>query len=217
MGAGTTIITVRRVLRDELGWIWPIVLLGCVVRQRALLARIRWAAPGVPRAEARYARRLALASAVYLSLSARLGQPRAYAVMRRLLLPIGIDLPRGVLARMTVSATTSPMERLMVFQRRMQQSEGGQFNTRVYDTCDATTCAYHITRCVVVEVFTATGTPELARLICDVDRVFFAEAFPEFGFSRGDSWENTIAYGRPSCEFMLTLRTPEDSKQPSLG
>ncbi|NTU84990.1 MAG: L-2-amino-thiazoline-4-carboxylic acid hydrolase [Chloroflexales bacterium] len=217
MGAGSSITTVRRVLRGELGWIWPVFLLGCVVRQRVLLARTRWAAPGVPRAEARYAGRLALASAVYLSLSARLGQRRAYAVMRHLLLPIGIALPRGVLARMTVSATTSPMERLMAFQRRMQQSEGGRFNTRVYDTCDATTCAYRITRCVVVEVFTATRTPELARLICDVDRVFFAEAFPEFGFSRGDSWENTIAYGKPHCTFTLALRTPEASEQSPLG
>lgn len=217
MGMGSTITTVRRVLRGELGWIWPLVLLGCALRQRALLARTRWSAPGIPRAEARYARRFALASAVYLSLCARLGQPRAYEVMRRLLLPIGIALPREVLARMTLSATTSPMERLMAFQGRMQQSEGGRFNTRVYDTSDVTTCAYRITRCVVVEVFTATGTPELARLICDVDRVFFAEAFPEFVFSRGDSWENTIAYGMPHCTFTLALRTPETSEQSPLG
>lgn len=59
---------------------------------------------------------------------------------------------------------------------------------------------------MVHEVFTAAGTPELTRLICDVDRVFFAQAFPEFTFSRSDSWENTIAYGRPRCAFMLTLR-----------
>lgn len=217
MGMGSTITTVRRVLRGELGWSWPIVLLGCAVRQRALLARTRWSAPGVPRAEARYAGRLALASAMYLSLSARLGQPHAYAVMRRLLLPIGLALPREALARMTLGATTSPMERLMAFQRQMQQSEGGRFNTRVYGTCDASTCAYRITRCVVVEVFTATGTPELARLICDIDRVFFAEAFPEFGFSRGDSWENTIAYGKPHCTFTLALRTPEAFEQSPLG
>jgi hypothetical protein len=52
---------------------------------------------------------------------------------------------------------------------------------------------------------TALGTLELARLICEVDRVFFAEAFPELAFSRGDSWENTMAYGKPACELMLVL------------
>jgi hypothetical protein len=211
MRTESTITTVRRVLRSELGWVWPIVLLGTLVRQRALLAATRWAAPGAPADEARYARRLALASALYLILRARLGRPRAYAAMRRLLIPIGLALPRGVLARTPASPSSSPMARMLAFQRQMQQSAGGQFNTRVYDRRDATTCAYHITRCVVVEVFTATGTPELARLICDVDRVFFAEAFPEFEFSRGDSWETTIAYGQPACVFMLTLRPPGDA------
>jgi hypothetical protein len=210
METGATITTIRRVLRDELGWAWPIFLLGCVLRQRALLAPTHWATRGAPAAEARYARRLALASAVYLGLCTRVGQPRAYQAMQRLLTPIGGALPRTMLAQMG-STSLRPMERLMAFQRRMEQSEGGRFNTRVYGTSDTTTCAYRITRCVVVDVFTALGTPELARLICEVDRVFFAEAFPEFAFSRGDSWENTMAYGKPACEFMLVLRTPGDS------
>ena len=205
MEALTTIATVRRVLRRELGRIWPIFLLGSLVRRRAIITRTRWATPAVHPAEARYARRLALASAVYLSLSARIGQPRAYAAMRQLLLPIGLAEPRKVLANMG-RLSEHGMARLMTFQRRMQQSDGGRFNVRGYHTADATTCHYTITRCVVHEVFTAAGTPELTRLICDVDRVFFAQAFPEFTFSRSDSWENTIAYGRPRCAFMLTLR-----------
>ena len=205
--AVSTIATIRGVLRSQLGRRWPLFLLGCAVRGRALIASTRWATAAVSRAEARYASRLALASAVYLSLSTRIGQPRAYNLMRQLLLAIGCMAPRRVLTSMN-DPPTSAMDRLMAFQRRMQQSDAGRFNTRVYRTVDATTCHYTITRCIVSEVFTAAGTPELTRLICEVDRVFFAQAFREFAFSRGDSWENTIAYGRQCCEFILTLRTP---------
>lgn len=127
MEALTTIATVRRVLRRELGRIWPIFLLGSLVRRRAIITRTRWATPAVHSAEARYARRLALASAVYLSLSARIGQPRAYAAMRQLLLPIGLAEPRKVLANMG-RLSEHGMARLMTFQRRMQQSDGGRFN-----------------------------------------------------------------------------------------
>ena len=43
----------------------------------------------------------------------------------------------------------------------------------------------------------------LGKLFCEVDREFFPEAFPDFRFHRGDSWDNTIAYGKDHCDFIF--------------
>jgi hypothetical protein len=44
-----------------------------------------------------------------------------------------------------------------------------------------------------------------------VDRVFYEKAFPELLFHRGDSWENTIAYGKDHCDFIFELKTEDYS------
>jgi hypothetical protein len=56
------------------------------------------------------------------------------------------------------------------------------------------------------DFFTEVGTPELTRLFCEVDREFFPRAFPDLRFYRGDSWENTIAYGKNQCEFIFETK-----------
>jgi hypothetical protein len=47
------------------------------------------------------------------------------------------------------------------------------------------------------------GTPELTRIFCASDHEFSPKAFPEFEFSRGDSPENTLAYGKTRCEYLF--------------
>ncbi len=34
----------------------------------------------------------------------------------------------------------------------------------------------------------------------------FTEAFPDLEFTRGDSWENTIAFGKDHCEYILEVK-----------
>lgn len=52
-------------------------------------------------------------------------------------------------------------------------------------------------------IYQETGTPELARLLCESDNEFWPQRCPDFEFHRGDSWENTIAYGREQCDFIF--------------
>ncbi len=59
--------------------------------------------------------------------------------------------------------------------------------------------------------------PELTRLFCEVDTEFFAEAFPEFRFHRGDSLENTVAYGKDHCVFIFERRASESVELASIG
>jgi len=95
------------------------------------------------------------------------------------------------------------MERLMAFNNLMDQKGAPRFNKREYVKQDENICHFLITRCVFNDFFAETGTSELTKLFCEVDHRFFPEAFPDFRFHRGDSWENTIAYGKDHCEFVF--------------
>jgi hypothetical protein len=41
------------------------------------------------------------------------------------------------------------------------------------------------------------------QAIAEATREYWPQAAPEFRFHRGDSWENTIAYGKEHCEFIF--------------
>ena len=197
-----TISILGSVLSREVGWSWPVFLVGCWGKSRAVFRRTRWATPAVPEEEARYAQRFSLAAAMYLRLIERLGREQAFAVMRKILLPIGDATSRRFYDSLDLSHV-SGIERFMAFKTRMQDTVEDRFNVREYITVDATTCHYVIRRCLAHDFFSEAGTPELTRLICEADQVFFPAAFPDLTFSRGDSWENTIAYGRDHCEYVL--------------
>lgn len=197
-----TISILGSVLSKELGWAWPVFLVGCLSRSNTVFGRTRWATPAVPTEEARYAQRFSLAAAMYLRLIERLGREQALAVMRKILLPIGDATSRRFLDSLDL-VHVSGIERFMAFKTRMQDTVEDRFNVREYITVDATTCHYVIKRCLAYDFFSEAGTPELTRLICEADNVFFPQAFPDLTFSRGDSWENTIAYGQDHCEYVL--------------
>jgi hypothetical protein len=99
------------------------------------------------------------------------------------------------------------MARLMAFHDLMDDRGAPRFNTRIYKEKTASRCHFVITRCVFMDFFAAVNAPELTRFFCEVDRRFFPDAFPDIGFHRGDTWENTIAYGKPECEFVFEKKT----------
>lgn len=94
----------------------------------------------------------------------------------------------------------------MAYRARMDNSDADRFNVKEYLTVNETTCHYILKRCVAFDLFSELGTPELARFFCQGDEKFFPVAFPDLIFTRGDSWENTIAYGKDHCEYQLTTK-----------
>ena len=188
------------VLSDVAGWKWPCVLAKSLVRKRKLFASTRWAHE--TGGESEFVKRFALASAVYLELADRIGKHDAFEAMRRILVPIGCGEQWGHV-RSLRNPEAAPMGRLMAFHDLMDKVGAPQFNRRDYVEQRDDVCHFIITRCIFNDFFTEAGTPELTRLFCEVDREFFPRAFPEFDFHRGDSWENTIAFGKDHCEFIF--------------
>ena len=155
--------------------------------------------------EGRNLKRISLAPALYGVLQDRIGRERAFQIVEQILVPIGCEEQWGHLHVIDVGGR-SPMEQLRAFNERMDEKGSPRFNVRERVRQDDQTCHFRITRCVVNDFFAEAGTPELAKLFCEIDRRFFPEAFPGLRFHRGGSWENTIAYGQDRCEFVFERR-----------
>lgn len=205
MANSRTVSIARTVLSKEIGWTWPIFLVRSAIGGNALFRMTHWAAPAVTKEEARYPKSMSLAAGIYLGLKQKFGQERALAIMRRMLVPIGEANSRQFFDTLDLS-NLSGIERFMVFKKKMEETPEHRYTQREYIRVDDTTCHYIIKRCLVYDFFSEVGTPELTRSFCDADQPFFLSAFPDLEFSRGDSWENTMAFGKDHCEYLTTKR-----------
>ena len=190
---------VRSVLRNEVGLSWIPLLVKSFTRKRAVFNNSHWA--NLEGAESEFTKRLSFASALYLELRNKLHKEKAFEIMRKILLPVGCNEQWKHLR--TMENRENPMENLMGFNDLMDKAGTPRFNTREYLKQNDSVCHFVITRCIFHDFFSEAGRPELTKLFCEIDRVFFPKAFPDFEFHRGNSWENTIAYGKDRCEFIF--------------
>jgi hypothetical protein len=195
--------TTISVLIAELGWSGFLPLLKTVIRKNLIFSNTSWSSNMGP--EAQFVKRISIAPALYLELARKIGRDKAFNTVAELLIYIGCNDQWNHLNAID-SAKTNGMERLMAFNVLMDRKGAPRFNTREYIKLGENICHFQITRCVFDDFFTEAGTPELTKVFCEVDRRFFPEAFPDFSFHRGESWENTIAYGKDYCEFIFEMK-----------
>jgi hypothetical protein len=194
---------IKSVLSKEIGWSWPLFLVKSLIRGNAIFRETRWAK--VKGAESEFVKRFSLACAVYVGLGREIGEEKAFEVVKRILVPIGVNEQWNHLNSLRLFKETG-MARLMAFHNLMDRKGAPQFNRREYVRQNTNNCHFIITRCVFYDFFAEVGTPELTKLFCEVDREFFPGAFPDFRFDRGNSWENTIAYDKDHCDFIFTKK-----------
>ena len=108
-------------------------------------------------------------------------------------------------------ADKTGMDQLNALWARYDNRIGiGQVNRGVFIEQSSDVMRYAVTDCFFARFFLKVGTPELAKALCESDQVFYLEAFPEFEFHRGSSWENTIAYGSERCEYVFERKKQDD-------
>lgn len=190
--------TIISCLGKELGWSCPVVLLKCLIGKKKIFSQTRWVnETGV---EAAFARRLSISAAIYKELVRRLGKDKAFEVMRSMLVPIGTREQLDNLNKWGVLQKNG-MSRLLAFYDGMGKGGVGQFVERTITEKSADVLSFQVRNCFFDRFYQETGTPELTQLFCEVDIEFFSQAFPDFKFHRGDSLENTVAYGKDYCVF----------------
>ncbi len=194
-------------IRKEIGWTWPFFLLGCLLKANTIFRQTHWSTLPSSDSEARHVKGLALFPAIYLKLVARFGCQTALEKYQRITADFGLALEKQAFTSYGISNLIG-IERFIAFRKRMEQTAADRFNVREYLEVDGTTCHYILKRCVAHDFFLEAGTPELTRFFCRGDELFFSTAFPDLAFTRGDSWENTMAYGKDHCEYILKVKEP---------
>lgn len=190
-----------RILSKEFGWAWPALLLNSLRRKNELLRNTKWSKVE----ESEFVKRLPLVSALYLELGSISDAEKAINTMRSIIVPIGLnEVMEGF--RTIKNNYATPMEYLVSYLDYVDEKGAGRFCDREYPTKNDRVCHRVVTKCPFQGFFSELGTPELTQLFCEVDRVFYEKAFPELVFHRGDSWGNTIAYGKDHCDFIFELK-----------
>jgi len=191
---------IKSVLQKELGWSWLIFLLKCLIKKRGVYNQTHYAKEtGV---ESEFAKRISISTAIYQALSRRVGKDRAFQIMREIIVPIGTREQLDNLEKWSV-AQKKGMEQLLAFYKAMGKGGIGQLVQRTITRKTDGIFSYQVRYCFFNRFYQEAGTPELTRLFCEVDIEFFSRAFPEFNFHRGDSLENTVAYGKDHCTFVF--------------
>lgn len=188
------------VLSEEIGWSWPLFLIRILIRKTNIFRNTHWSK--VKGAESTFVRRLSILSAMYLELNSRSNAERSLEIMRKVVIPIGLNESMTVFRSLKIS-NKDPLELLISYLDLVDENGAGRFCNREYPKKNSNTCHRVVTKCPFHSFFSEAGTPEVTRLFCEVDKEFYAQAFPELKFHRGSSWENTIAYGKDHCDFVF--------------
>ena len=80
---------IKSVLSKEIGWLWTLFLIRCLIRAKAIFRKTQWAE--VKSRESEFVKRLSLPCAVYVSLGEKVGKEKAFKVMKEILVPIGCN------------------------------------------------------------------------------------------------------------------------------
>ena len=127
---------------------------------------------------------------------------KAFKITSEIVIPIGCNEQIENTESLNVSSK-EPMEQLLSFYGFMGTEGVGRFVYRRLVNADNNFLQYEVKNCFFFRFYSETEAPELTKLFCLVDNEFFRRAFPDFRFHRGDSLENTIAYGKDCCIFIF--------------
>jgi hypothetical protein len=179
------------------------ILLKSLRRKNDVFKATSWA--GQQTEEAKFAQRVAISSAIYLTLTERIGQEHAFELMRQMLVPIGVQ---EQLANIRDLKGSDDWERLQAFYNFMGLGGVGQFVERTLVENNEHKLHYEVRNCFFYRFYSQADTPELTQFFCEVDDAFFAAAFPGYRFHRGSSMLNTVAHGQEHCDFIFEKVPP---------
>ena len=139
---------------------------------------------------------------VYLRLRERIGQRRAFEIMR-------IALLTGGVAKWNLQFETVERPRTFanLFDQELRVNQTGLTRWNTLEVVERTEHRFElkVTRCLYHELAASLGVPELTALVCQIDNAAFSSYLPdEVRFDRG-GWGHRIADGAQSCRIILEL------------
>jgi hypothetical protein len=148
----------------------------------------------------------ALQTWMYTRLKDRIGQEKAYEVMRACILPIGLALQQGNFR--TVEAPRT-FENLIAYQQRTSREGPTRWNKMEVLELSEHRYEFRVSRCMFHELYTELEMPELTRLMCEVDNAIFNSYLPEKVTFHRNGLGNRLVDGAPACHFVLEHHVPQ--------
>ena len=149
----------------------------------------------------------ALPAWVYLNLRKKLGQHRAFEIMR-------IALLTGGTAAQNLQFDTVHKERNFQHfsESEIENNRTGLVRWNTMEVVERTARHFEvrITRCMFHEFAASVGIPEMTPIVCQIDNAMFNSYLPDqMLFDRGGVGRR-IADGARECTFVWELRLPQD-------
>ena len=149
----------------------------------------------------------ALPAWVYVNLKKKVGQHRAFEIMR-------VALLTGGTAAQNLHFDTVHKERNFqnFSQFEIENNRTGLIRWNKMEVVDRSVRRFEIkiTRCMFHEFAVAAGIPEMTPIVCQIDNAMFNSYLPdEMTFDRGPLG-GRIADGKRECNFVWELRRPAD-------
>ena len=140
---------------------------------------------------------------VYIGLKEKIGQRKAFEVMR-------VALLTGGTAAQNLQFDTVHKERtfLNFADLEIENNRTGLVRWNTMEIVERTPRRFEIriTRCMFHELATSLGLPELTPVVCQIDNAMFSSYLPdEMTFDRGGIGRR-IADGKRECNFVWELR-----------
>jgi hypothetical protein len=140
---------------------------------------------------------------VYINLKRRLGQTKAFEIMR-------IAILTGGLAQWNLAYETVEKERTFAIlcEQELEVNKTGPTRWNTLEVVERTDRRFEIkiTRCLYHELATSVGVPEITPVICQIDNAAFNAYLPNrVIFHRGGPG-NRIADGKSACRFVWEVK-----------
>ena len=137
---------------------------------------------------------------MYIRLKPKVGQERAYEIVRALVLPIGLAVQQGNFRNVEAPRT---FENLIAYQQRTNREGPTRWNEMEVVEQSDRKYEFRVKNCMFHEFYTRLGVPELTKLMCEVDNAIFNTYFPEELTFHRNGIGNRIADGAPECHFVI--------------
>jgi hypothetical protein len=142
----------------------------------------------------------ALQTWMYLRLKERIGQEKAYEIVRAVVIPTGLAVQQGTMRTVEVPRT---FENFIVFHEQMSQEGLTRWSKKEVLEQSENRYEWQILNCGFYDFFSKIGVPELTKLMCEVDNAIYNTYLPdELTFHR-NGVGNRIADGAKTCHFIL--------------
>ncbi|WP_319559749.1 L-2-amino-thiazoline-4-carboxylic acid hydrolase [Marispirochaeta sp.] len=147
-------------------------------------------------------RLLALVIAMYFSLRKRFEKDQALAMVKAVIIPIGIISQMSLFRY--VEDTDHSFENLKKYSKCFKKEGPMRLNRMTIEEESPETYRFTVHNCLFKSVFNSFSCPELLGVFCAVDNATYSIYSPDsIVFSRGGT-DNTIAKNNKTCIFICT-------------